>query len=182
MQEKKDAKDSSQLQEFNTGAVRCKLEERWDLITPIGLRRVAETCHEGMVKYGAFNWEKGMPIGDLLNHAIKHAYMYLSGDRSEDHLGHAAWGFLAACHMEELRQDLDHQLRSAPLVRVAPKQEATKQAHSCDIPGCAVCDPIPHVEREEVGGVEIKCNCAAQNNDITLHHAGWCQLAIYKRG
>lgn len=89
---------------YETGAVRSADAEttRYDLITPIGLRRLAETCAEGSVKYGDYNWEKGMPIADLLNHALRHLYAYLSGDRSEDHLAHAAWNCLGACHSEEL--------------------------------------------------------------------------------
>lgn len=99
--------------EFSTGAVRSAdaTGVRYDLITPIGLRRVAETYKEGYDKYGAFNWEKGMPINDILNHGIRHIYEYLSGDRSEDHLAHAAWNLLAAMHMEETHPDLTTELR-----------------------------------------------------------------------
>ena len=88
---------------FDTGAVRSAdaFDERWDLISPIGLRRVAETCAEGARKYGAYNWEKGMPAWDLINHAIRHIYMFLEGRRDEDHLAHAAWGILAAMHSLE---------------------------------------------------------------------------------
>ncbi len=45
---------------FATGAVRGSDAdgERWDLITPIGLRRLAETCAEGAAKYGEHNWQK----------------------------------------------------------------------------------------------------------------------------
>jgi hypothetical protein len=79
--------------QFETGAVRGTdaNSERYDLITPIGLRRLAKTCAEGAAKYGAYNWEQGMPVHDLLNHALRHLYLYLSGDRKEDHLAHAAW-------------------------------------------------------------------------------------------
>ena len=89
---------------FGTGAVRSDTVEafRYDLVSPIGLREVARTCAEGAAKYGDWNWEKGMPVHDLLNHAIAHVYQYLSGDRSEPHLPHAAWNLLAAIHSEEL--------------------------------------------------------------------------------
>lgn len=101
--------DNPDTVKFSTGAVRSSDAEatRYDLVTPIGLRRVAEAYAEGARKYSAHNCEKGMPIHDLLNHAIRHAYLYLSGDRSEDHLGHAAWGFMMACHSEELWPDLN---------------------------------------------------------------------------
>jgi len=89
---------------FPTGAVRSSDAEatRYDLISPIGLEAVARTCAEGAAKYSDFNWERGMPVHDLLNHALRHVYCYLAGDRSEDHLPHAAWGLLAAIHSEAL--------------------------------------------------------------------------------
>ncbi len=89
---------------FGTGAVRSDTFEqfRYDLVSPIGLREVARACSEGAQKYSDWNWEKGMPVNDLLNHAIAHVYQFLAGDRSEPHLGHAAWNLLAACHSHEL--------------------------------------------------------------------------------
>jgi hypothetical protein len=94
---------------FGTGAVRSSdVEEfRYDLISPIGLREVARACAEGAGKYGDWNWEKGMPVHDLLNHVLAHVYQFLSGDRSEPHLGHAAWGMLAAIHSHELWPELN---------------------------------------------------------------------------
>lgn len=94
---------------FSTGAVRSSDAEatRYDLISPIGLEAVARTCAEGAAKYSDYNWEAGMPVGDLLNHALRHIYKYLGGDRSEDHLPHAAWGLLAAIHSEALWPELN---------------------------------------------------------------------------
>ena len=99
---------------FSTGAVRSsdRSKERYDLISPIGLRRLAQTCHEGAEKYSDYNWEKGMPISEMLNHGVAHIYAYLSGDRSEDHLAHAAWNMFGAMHSEEKWQHLNEgQLR-----------------------------------------------------------------------
>lgn len=95
---------------FGTGAVRSDTFEefRYDLVSPIGLREVARACAEGAEKYGDWNWEKGMPVHDLLNHAIAHIYGFLSGDRSEPHLGHAAWNVLAAIHSHELWPHLNY--------------------------------------------------------------------------
>lgn len=89
---------------FGTGAVRsAEVEEfRYDLVSPIGLREIARTCAEGARKYSDFNWEKGMPVHDLLNHALAHIYRFLGGDRSEPHLPHAGWNVLAAIHSLEL--------------------------------------------------------------------------------
>lgn len=99
---------------FTTGAVRSgdRNNVRYDLISPIGLKRVAETYAEGAEKRGAHNWENGMPVADLLNHALAHLFDYLAGDRSQDHLAHAGWNVLAAIHSETLWPELnENQLR-----------------------------------------------------------------------
>lgn len=80
---------------------------RYDLIPPEGVEAVAQTCREGAMRYSDYNWEAGMPVGDLLNHALRHIYKYLGGDRSEDHLPHAAWGLLAAIHSEALWPEIN---------------------------------------------------------------------------
>jgi len=96
------------LMRFATGAVRSTDAEgeRWDLITPIGLRRLAQTCAEGAAKYGEYNWQKGIPASVMLNHAIRHLYLYLAGDTNEDHLAHAAWNILGVCHFEEVMPEM----------------------------------------------------------------------------
>ena len=93
---------------FSSGAVRGKDADgvRFDLITPIGLRRLAETYAEGAKKYGDHNWEKGMPASVMLNHAIRHIYRWLEGDTSEDHIAHAAWNLLAIAHFEETMPEM----------------------------------------------------------------------------
>lgn len=90
---------------------------RYDLISPIGLRRIAETYAEGSQKYGDHNWLKGMPASDLLNHALAHLNDFKRGDTSEDHLAHAAWNLIAMMHFQETRpdmMDLPHPLTIMP--------------------------------------------------------------------
>jgi hypothetical protein len=93
---------------FPSGAVRGTDANsvRFDLITPIGLRRLAETCAEGAQKYGDHNWQKGIPASQMLNHALRHIYLWLEGDRAEDHLAHAAWNVLGVCHFEEAMPEM----------------------------------------------------------------------------
>jgi hypothetical protein len=92
---------------FETGAKRTALGARWDLLSPVGLRRCAEAAAEGVEKYGEFNHERGLPVHVYLNHLIAHVYAYLAGDRSEDHLGHAAWNALFACQSQEAYPELN---------------------------------------------------------------------------
>ena len=96
------------LQSFATGAVRGTDANatRYDLVSPIGLRRLAETYAEGAAKYEPRNWERGLPAGDTINHALRHIMQWLAGDKSEDHLAHAAWGLFAVMHFEETLPEL----------------------------------------------------------------------------
>jgi len=100
------------IQTYDSGVKRSAQKTRYELITPVGMRRVAEAAHVGAEKYGAFNVEKGLPISVFINHALAHCYAYLAGDRSEDHLGHAAWNLLYACDSEELHPELNGDLRA----------------------------------------------------------------------
>jgi hypothetical protein len=75
---------------------------RFDLIDAKAIFKVAEVLHEGAEKYGEGNWRK-IPIDDHLNHLIMHAYAYLSGDRTDDHLSHAVCRaiFALGCELED---------------------------------------------------------------------------------
>jgi len=101
------------VKQFETGAVRSgetaqgNKTARYDLISSVGLRRIAETYGEGAIKYGDHNWRKGIPLSNIMNHAIAHIVAYLSGDSSEDHLAHAAWNIIAAMETEELRPQMN---------------------------------------------------------------------------
>jgi hypothetical protein len=102
-----EVKDSGQRRETITGAVRDRVQGkgRYDLITPIGLRRLALHYENGARKYKDRNWEKGMPLSWFLDSAIRHLFDYLSGDRSEDHLAAVAWNALGYIHIEQLIRD-----------------------------------------------------------------------------
>lgn len=93
---------------FSTGAQRSAIVAgqktkpvRFDLISPIALRRLAEVYAEGASKYGDNNWLKGMPNGELLNRAIAHLNEWNAGNEDEDHLGHALWNVAALVHFSE---------------------------------------------------------------------------------
>lgn len=109
---------------YGAGAKRTAKDVRFELLTPIGMRRMAMASHEGAEKYGPLNVEKGLPISVFLNHALSHIYSYLAGDRSEDHLGHAAWNLAFACHSEEIWPELNTDLRGPGCK--APAAEAAK--------------------------------------------------------
>jgi hypothetical protein len=97
------------MREHATGARRDSStgKGRYDLISPVGERRLARRYEDGAVKYGDNNWQKGMPVSWCLDSAKRHINMYLDGDTSEDHLAAAAWNLFTAMHMEERRPDVN---------------------------------------------------------------------------
>lgn len=102
--------DSGKREEFPSGMVRDTREGkgRYDLITPFGLRRLAQVYERGAVKYNERNWEKGAPFGRFIDSALRHIEQYIMGANDEDHLAHATWNLMAIMHFEELgRTDLD---------------------------------------------------------------------------
>lgn len=95
-------KDSGKRKKFDTGAVRDLREDkgRYDLISPIALRRLAIIYEKGAKKYSDRNWEKGIPICRYLDSAMRHIQQYMEGLRDEDHLSQAAWNLFCVVHTE----------------------------------------------------------------------------------
>lgn len=97
---------------FDTGAVRSSVTAGgikpadYSQHTAAGMRRLAEAQAEGNTKYGYGNWQKGIPVSNLLSHALAHIFALQCGDISEDHLGHALWNLDKAAHFIETRPDL----------------------------------------------------------------------------
>ncbi len=106
-----------QRQTFATGSERQALNEvRYDLISPIGLKRLAQTYAEGARKYTDRDWEKGQPFGVLLNHARDHINDFIAqqlgvggdlGISDEDHLAHAVWNLMAIMHFQTTKPEMN---------------------------------------------------------------------------
>lgn len=100
--------DGGTRHEFTTGAIR-EVEEkigRYDLISPIGLRRLARWYQLGAIKYADRNWEQGLPTSNCMNSAIRHLIKYMMGMDDEDHLAAIAWNIFAIMHFEELKPEM----------------------------------------------------------------------------
>lgn len=69
------------------GASQSHLPYRFDLIDGPATFKMAEVLSVGADKYGVNNW-RGIPVEDHLNHLIAHAYAWLAGDHSDEHLSH----------------------------------------------------------------------------------------------
>lgn len=92
--------DSGQREQFNTGSVRDTREGkgRFDLISTIGLRRLAELYERGAQKYGDRNWEKGQPLGRYLDSAMRHLICLMECNKDEDHAAAVAWNAFGFMH------------------------------------------------------------------------------------
>lgn len=111
-------KDSGKRQNFSTGSVRDTRDSkgRFDLISPIALKRLAKHYENGSKKYGDRNWELGQPLSRYLDSLIRHAYCLLEGLKDEDHASAIAWNAFAFIHTQEMikRNVLPKELNDMP--------------------------------------------------------------------
>ncbi|GMX64529.1 hypothetical protein Elgi_37980 [Paenibacillus elgii] len=100
--------DSGQRQEYDTGSLRepSKGKGRFDLISPLALKRVAQRYEAGLEKYPERNWEKGQPTSRCLDSALRHLNQYMIGMDDEDHLAAAVFNIFAIMHFEEVLPDM----------------------------------------------------------------------------
>ena len=96
-------KDSGKTTKFTTGSHRdCKEGKgRYDLLSPIAIRRLAEHYENGAKRYNPRNWEKGQPLSGYLDSALRHIFAILEGKKDEDHPSAAMWNMAAYIHTEE---------------------------------------------------------------------------------
>ena len=109
-------KDSGERRTFATGSVRDMAEGkgRFDLLPYRALSCAARQMERGANKYGDRNWEKGQPLGEYLNSAMRHLWKYWLGYTDEPHLDAFVWNALAFAETAErirlgiLPQELDN--------------------------------------------------------------------------
>ena len=94
-----ETKTGSTQQKFQTGAQRdvSTGKGRYDLLPSMCVARVAKLYERGATHYGANNWTKGIPSTRFMESLLRHAFQYLEGDRSEDHLAAVvfnSWGIM----------------------------------------------------------------------------------------
>lgn len=118
--------DSGKREAFESGMVRDTREGkgRFELITPVALRRLALVYERGASKYTARNWEKGSPLSRFADSAQRHLNDYqmiqlfrregiplekLPPDvnPNEDHLAQCMWNLASMMHHEDLHPELD---------------------------------------------------------------------------
>lgn len=139
----------AQLRTFDTGSKRSVEAdaERYDLISEIGLERLARTYAEGIAKgYEMHNWRLGQPFSVVLNHVLWHLNKYKKGENGEDHLAHAAFGLFALMEFETTHTELND------LYAYQDKQPAGSGDHGAAVraatAGAASTEPITLTTRE----------------------------------
>ena len=108
-----DLQDSGNRREYETGAVRDRADGkgRCDLLPACALIRLSKHYEAGAKKYAERNWEKGIPISDMVDSGLRHLLKYMDGATDEDHLCAAAWNILGAMWMEEKHPELQNMPR-----------------------------------------------------------------------
>jgi len=79
---------NAETYENENGGKQSKVPARFDLMDSPSLFNMGQILQEGAEKYGIDNW-RNISVDEHLNHAVAHIRAYWSGDRQEDHIGHA---------------------------------------------------------------------------------------------
>lgn len=96
-------KDSGARKEFPSGAKRDIHDDkpRPDFISPFFLLRLGEHLKKGAIKYGPYNWAKGIPNSSYWASAVRHMCQIARGDTDEDHLSAIAFNIMGIIHNQE---------------------------------------------------------------------------------
>lgn len=93
------------------GGRQSYMRAAFHLLPPFGMRLVAQCLGVNSGKYGVDNW-KNIPANEHIGHAQNHINEFMLGDRSEDHLVHAATRLLFAIELAvECEEQSEHYRR-----------------------------------------------------------------------
>lgn len=86
---------------------------RYDLISPLFLRRLAKVLEAGAKNHGDNNWKGGIKYSRLIDSSLRHISQFNSGMRDEDHITQAVCNLMFLTHFEEEgRTDLNDLIKS----------------------------------------------------------------------
>lgn len=114
------------------GGKQSHVPVRFDLIDGRAMFEMAKVLHEGAEKYGADNWRL-IGISDHLNHLLMHAYAYMSGDQSDDHLSHILCRATFAVGVQQafLAQEETSKEEDAQIFQEVLKKEVCRHPEDC---------------------------------------------------
>lgn len=100
---KLEVKFSGQKDTYENGATRDsrKGKGRYDLISPLFLKRLAKVLEAGAENHGDNNWKGGIQYSRLIDSALRHISQYNEGLKDEDHLAQATCNLMFLIHFEE---------------------------------------------------------------------------------
>ena len=131
-------KDSGNRAAFTTGSQRDTQEGkgRFDLIPAAVLTRLAQHYENGALKYGDNNWQKGQPLQQYYNSAMRHLLAIGQADMSEDHFAAAIWNIAAMIHHIDAMLDgtLPKELDSFGILDAIADTEATQKLQAYTTP------------------------------------------------
>lgn len=82
------------------GGRQSHLPYRIELLPPRATFAVGKVLKHGAEKYGVDNWH-AISTDEHLSHVLSHIFAYLAGDKSDDHLEHAACRAMMALEIQE---------------------------------------------------------------------------------
>lgn len=97
-------RDSSEARTYEGGSYRHRPKGKgiYYVTPPCAMKRLAARYEYGADKYGQpEEFKKGLPVSDCMDSLLRHAFEYLDGDNSEDHMAAIAWNAFAIMHMEQ---------------------------------------------------------------------------------
>lgn len=123
--------DSAKKAAFGTGSIRDTQDNkgRYDLIPSAVILRLAQHYENGARKYAERNWEKGQPLHQYYNSAVRHLDHIKDGDLSEDHFAATIWNVAAMIHHIDAMIDgtLPIELDSFGIVAKVKEEETLAQ-------------------------------------------------------
>lgn len=151
-------KTTDEMVNYSTGAVRdTNGKGRMDLLPMCSLIRISKHMENSLTHYPERNWEKGIPMHNMINSAMRHIAKYVDGMTDEDHLCAAATNLLMAMWTEEKMPEMqDIPTRLGP--RVEPTINSVCSCWVVDGGGKHRCYSTKEMEVCECGGDKSKCD------------------------
>ncbi len=91
---------------FNEG------KRKWSLVDFDSLEDMVKVLEFGAVKYGEYNWQKGLKTTDIIESMLRHVFSYLNGEDNDkesgiSHIGHIQCNAMFLAYMQKNKPELD---------------------------------------------------------------------------